>query len=108
MGRSERVIDMTEPQVWTLMGIFGTALLGMMTLLSQFLWRGISSKFDSIDARFDAVDARFDAVDAKFDAIDQRFIDMERQMETRFDSVDKQIAHLDRDVQAVARRVFPE
>lgn len=101
MGRSERVIDMTEPQVWTLMGIFGTALLGMMALLSQFLWRGISSKFD-------AVDARFDAVDAKFDAIDQRFIDMERQMETRFDSVDKQIAHLDRDVQAVARRVFPE
>ena len=60
---------MTEPQVWTLIGVFAAALFGMLTLMSTMFVRLINAKFETLEAKID---------------------------------------HLDRDVQAIARRVFPE
>ena len=60
---------MTEPQVWTLIGVFATALFGMLTLMSTMFVRFINAKFETLEVKID---------------------------------------HLDRDVQAIARRVFPE
>jgi hypothetical protein len=63
------VLEVTEPQVWTLIGVFAMALFGMLTLMSTMFVRLINAKFDIVNAKLE---------------------------------------HLDRDVQAIARRVFPE
>jgi hypothetical protein len=63
------VLEVTEPQVWTLIGVFAAALFGMLTLMSTMFVRLINAKFETLEAKID---------------------------------------HLDRDVQAIARRVFPE
>ena len=67
---------MNEPQVWTLIGVFATALFGVIGLMSSLLVRFINAKFDRVDAQFELVHVKFD--------------------------------HLDRDIQTIARRVFPE
>jgi hypothetical protein len=76
---------MTEPQVWVLIGVFATAIFGMLTWQTISFNRALKTSIDSLrevmDARFDAVNARFDAVDSKIDG-------------------------LDRDVQALTRHVF--
>jgi hypothetical protein len=100
------VITLTEPQIWTIIGVFAATLLGTMTLLSTTLMRSISGQITSLrnemvtgfkgfeglrnemNARFEAVDARFQAVDARFDAVNSR------------------LDNLDRDVQALSERVF--
>lgn len=74
---------MNEPQVWTLIGVFATALFGVIGLMTAMLMRIVKAGFDRVDAQFARVDAQFEAVHVKFD-------------------------HLDRDIQAIARRVFPE
>ncbi|HEY5224760.1 MAG TPA: hypothetical protein VIJ18_17145 [Microbacteriaceae bacterium] len=98
---------MTEPQVWTLIGVFAAAIFGVMTLMSTLFVRVIRSEIGGLRgemagqigglraemtgqigglrgemvARFEAVDHRFEAVDKRFDC-------------------------LDRDVQALTKRVF--
>ena len=75
---------MTTAQGWTLLSILALFASLIVTLvLAQ-----IRSLRGYIDVRFDAVATRFDAVSTRFDAVDARFDD------------------LDRDVQAVANRVF--
>lgn len=70
------MVELNEPQVWTLIGVFATALGGVLTFMSTMFMR-------TLDARFLAVQAQFETVHVKLD-------------------------HLDRDVQAIASRVFPE
>ncbi len=71
---------MTEPQVWTLIGVFAAAMFGLLTLMSTMFVRLMNAGFEGLRAE---MNARFERVDTRFD-------------------------HLDRDVQAIARRVFPE
>jgi hypothetical protein len=72
------VIDMTEPQVWVLIGIFATAIFGMLTWQTISFNRALRTSIDSVR---DVMDARLASVDAKLDG-------------------------LDRDVQALTRHVF--
>jgi hypothetical protein len=66
---------MTEPQVWVLIGVFATAVFGMLTWQTISFNRALKTSIDSLrevmDARFDAVNARFDAVDSKIDGLDR-------------------------------------
>lgn len=78
---------MTEPQVWTLIGVFAAALFGMLTLMTTMFVRMIRAEFGSIRAEFGSVRAEIDG--------------MRDTMNRRFD-------YLDRDVQALTRRVFGE
>lgn len=79
------MIDLTEPQTWVLIGIFGAAIfstIGLQTAsFNRNLTTAISSLRESMESKFGEVSARFDATNAKIDT-------------------------LDRDVQALARRVF--
>lgn len=92
------MIQMNEPQVWTLIGVFAAGLFATITFTTQVMWRSINGRFDAFQAEMKTefasiraeTAAQFDAVNAKFDA-----------MQTR-------IEHLDRDIQAISRRVFPE
>jgi hypothetical protein len=66
---------MTEPQVWTLIGVFAAVMLGGMTLMTTLLTRTISAKFDAADSRIESLrgemNARFDTMDVKFSTLDK-------------------------------------
>ncbi len=109
-----RVIEVTEPQVWVLIGVFAASMFGMITIVTVSITRtltaaigGVRSEIaglesglraeivglrETMDARFAAVDARFSNVDARFEAMDAKF-------SGKFEL-------LDRDIQALSRRVF--
>ncbi|MBX3094671.1 MAG: hypothetical protein KF680_09100 [Cryobacterium sp.] len=79
---------MTEPQVWTLIGVFGALMAGGHAVLIAMMRAQISGLRNEMIARFATVDARFEAVDAKFDRVMTK------------------LEHLDRDVQHLMNREF--
>ncbi len=84
---------MSNAQSWTLLGMVGL-LLGT---IGSLLVHQVRLVGDRIDARFTGLESTFDA----------RFTGLESIMGARFDAVDRRFDHLDRDVQAIARVVFP-
>ncbi|MFB7844345.1 hypothetical protein [Microbacterium sp. NPDC056052] len=68
-------MTMTEPQVWTLIGVFAAVMLGGMTLMTTLLTRTISAKSDAADSRIETLrvemNARFDTMDVKFSTLDK-------------------------------------
>lgn len=118
------VIEMTEPQVWTLIGVFAAALAGMITFTTQAMWRALTSRIDSLRDEMRAefasmrteTAARFDSMrtetatrlDSARTETAARFDSVQTETAAQFESLRTQIAHLDRDVQAISRRVFPE
>lgn len=71
---------MNEPQVWTLIGVFAAALVGIIGLFSTMFARLIRAEVGGL----------------------------RNEMIARFDKVDARLDHLDRDAQAVVAKVFPE
>lgn len=53
---------MTEPQVWTLIGVFATGLFGMMTLMSTMFVRIIRTEIQGVRRRLDRLDADVNAL----------------------------------------------
>ncbi len=49
-------MDMTEPQVWTLIGVFVAIMLGGMTLMTTLLTRVVRSEIGRLEVKFDALD----------------------------------------------------
>lgn len=60
---------MTEPQVWTLIGVFAAAMFGMITIVSTLFVQVMRSEFGRVGARFDAMDARIDNLDRDVQAL---------------------------------------
>ncbi|MBX3094584.1 MAG: hypothetical protein KF680_08635 [Cryobacterium sp.] len=69
---------MTEPQVWTLIGVFAAAIFGMITIVMTTFHRTLTLSVEKLEIKIDALDAKFTS---KIDA-------------------------LDRDIQALSRHVF--
>ena len=96
---------MTEPQVWTLIGVFAASMFAMNTLMSSWFVRVLRAEVGGLRAEMRAeiaglrgeMNARFERVDAQFERVD-----------AQFERVDVKLTHLDRDVQALAREVFPK
>jgi len=86
------VTEWTEPQVWTLIGVFTAAMFSMMGLITGMFTRVLRAEIgglrETMDARFQGIDARFAAMDAKIDSVHRR------------------LDGIDRDVQVLIRRVF--
>jgi hypothetical protein len=72
------VIEMTEPQVWTLIGVFAAALFGVLTLMSTMFLRVIRAEIGGLRA----------------------------EMGAEFGRVHDKIDSLDRDVQALTKRIY--
>jgi hypothetical protein len=70
------VITLTEPQVWTLIGVFSAAIFGVLTI-------------------------GFAALRAEMKALRNELL---TKMDAGFDTVNKRIDYLDRDVQYLMRR----
>ena len=81
------VIEVTEPQAWTLIGVFASVFFAMFATMPGWFVRVLRAEVGGLraemSAKFERVDAQFGRVDVKLD-------------------------HLDRDVQALARQVFPD
>jgi phage-related protein len=108
------VIELTEPQTWTTIGVLSAALIGMITVVTSVLMRTINSQisgvrnemgsfrnemvvgFDSLrsEVRSEIGGLRAE-MNARFEVVD-----------IRFESVNSRIDSLDRDVQALANKVF--
>jgi len=85
---------MNDPQVWTLIGVFTTIMLGGMTLMTTLINRATTTAINGVGVKIEGLrgemNARFDGVNA------------------RFDGVNVKIEHLDRDVNMLIRRARGE
>ncbi|MEV8249659.1 hypothetical protein AB0O87_01880 [Microbacterium sp. NPDC076768] len=57
---------MTEPQVWTLIGIFAGGMLATATLISTLFLRIMQNGFDGIGKEFENVRKEFTSVRTEF------------------------------------------
>lgn len=103
---------MNEPQVWTLIGVFAAVLTGMIMLVLRTMnaqFAAMNSKFDAVNSQFDTVNSRFDSLQNELKAEISDSIGLLRgEMMTEIATLRVEIGHLDRDVQAISRRVFPD
>lgn len=93
---------MNVAQAWTVVGILGAFGLAMVGLMSQFLvakvdqiLTRVTASEERLGARMDHLDGRMDHLDGRMDVLDGRMAGLEGRMDA-----------LDRDVQAIANRVF--
>jgi hypothetical protein len=83
---------MTEPQVWVLVGIFATAIIGMLGWQTTSFNRNLMIVRDSLR---ESIESQGRVMDARFSSL-----------EIRFQRREHKVDDLDRDVQAVSRHVF--
>ncbi|MGS0562397.1 hypothetical protein [Microbacterium aurugineum] len=120
---------MTEPQVWTLIGVFATAMFGTLTLMSTMFLRTMQNGFDGVRTElkneFASVRTEFRnefaSVRTEFR---NEFASVRTEFRNEFASVrtesgsefsgvrteiraiHERIDHLDRDVSAIYRHIF--
>lgn len=81
---------MTEPQIWTIIGVFAATLVALVTIVTQSFTRSISSLRDEMVLRFEHQGEKFG------------------RLETRMDRLEKRVDDIDRDMLAISKRLFPE
>jgi hypothetical protein len=110
MGENGRVTQLTEPQVWVLIGVFSAAFFGLIGIVSTSLNRTMNARFEGMDARFESMNYRFEAMNSsmnsRFEAMDARFLSMEARVDAKFDIINVKLENMDRDIQALSRHVF--
>ena len=85
---------MNDPQVWTLIGVFTTIMLGGMTLMTTLINRTLSNAIYGVEGKIQGLDAKIEG--------------LRGEMNARFDTVNTKIEHLDRDVTTLMRRAWGE
>lgn len=83
---------MTESQVWVLVGIFATAIFGMLGWQTTSFNRNLMIVRDSLR---ESIESQGRVMDARFSSL-----------EIRFQRLEHKVDDLDRDVQAISRHVF--
>jgi len=86
------VIELTEPQIWTLIGVFTAAVIGMLSWQTIMFNRTLRTAIESVGTRIDALR----------EITDLRLTSLEKKV----DGLERKVDGLDRDVQALSRRVF--
>lgn len=85
------MVTLSEPQVWTLIGVFGAAIFGVLTIGFAALRSELRNAVSGLRAEMTGMRGE---LSSKIDA--------------RFDAVEKRIDYLDRDVQYLMRKEFGE
>ena len=88
--------ELTEPQVWVLIGVFAAAFFGMIGIVTTSLNRTMNARFEGMSS---SMNSRFEAMDARFEA-------MEARVDSKFDIINIKLENMDRDIQALSRHVF--
>jgi hypothetical protein len=81
------VLTLNEPQVWTVIGVFATALFGMLGFVMTSIQRTIRTEIASVRTE-----------------LGSEIGYLRSEMGVRFDSLSSRIDHLDRDVQFLMKR----
>ncbi|ALJ19059.1 hypothetical protein [Microbacterium sp. No. 7] len=100
---------MNDPQIWTLIAVFGTIMIGGLTLSTTLINRSTQAQVNGLRGELDAqigglrgeLDAQIGGLrgelSARFDAV-----------HSRLDTIDAKITHLDRDVTWLMNRAWGE
>lgn len=59
---------MTEPQVWVLIGVFATAIFGMLTIVSTLFLRVLRAELAGVEGR---IIGRLDQLEQRVDGLDR-------------------------------------
>ena len=94
---------MTEPQVWTLIGVFAAGMFGTITLVSTMFLRTMQNGFDGVRREFDSVRGEFRN---EFASVRTEFGSEFAGMRTEIQALHGRIDHLDRDVNAIYHHLF--
>lgn len=90
------MIELTEPQVWVLIGIFAAAMFGMIGIVTSSFNRTLVAAIGGVEAKIGGVEAEIrglrETMDAKFTAMDVKFT--------------SKLEVLDKDIQALTRRAY--
>ncbi|MFS0852928.1 hypothetical protein [Microbacterium sp. 179-I 3D4 NHS] len=74
---------LTEPQIWTMIGVFTAAMFGMMTLVSTLFIRVVRTEIGSLRtemvSRFETVDVRIDGLDRDVQALVKHTFGLDRE-----------------------------
>jgi len=90
------VIEVTEPQVWVLIAVFATAIFSMIGIVSVSFTRTVISAISGLEGRIAGLEGRVDA----------QIQGLRDTMDARFDAMNSKFELLDRDIQALSKRVF--
>jgi len=99
------VLTLNEPQVWTVIGVFATALFGMLGFLMSSIQRTIRTEIGSVRTE---IGSEVGSVRSELGSFKDEFrveiASLRQEMGVRFDAVSNRIDHLDRDVQFLMKR----
>ncbi len=92
LRQNEEVIELTEPQVWTLIGVFAASTFAAMGLITSMFTRVLRAEIGGVRAEISGLRGE---MNARFEVVG-----------VRFESLDRHLDGLDRDVQALTKRIF--
>lgn len=98
---------MTEPQVWTLIGVFAAGMFGTITLISTMFLRTMQNGFDGVrtEMRNEFASVRTEMRN-EFASVRTEMRSEFANVRTEIGAVHGRIDHLDRDVNAIYRHLF--
>ncbi|WP_022890576.1 hypothetical protein [Agromyces italicus] len=100
-------MTVNDAQIWTVIGVLAAAFAGTIAVTTQLMLKAFAAQVGGIGVK---VDALRDEMVLRFEQVDHRMSRVEGQMdrfESRLGGLESRFDALDRDVQAIARRVFP-
>ncbi|MFJ3473213.1 hypothetical protein ACIPJ1_09790 [Microbacterium maritypicum] len=98
---------MTEPQVWTLIGVFAAGMFGTITLISTMFLRTMQNGFDGVrtEMRNEFASVRTEFRN-EFASVRTETGSEFAGVRTEIRTVHERMDHLDRDVNAIYRHLF--
>ncbi|GAA1466431.1 hypothetical protein GCM10017607_30160 [Microbacterium thalassium] len=63
------MLEMTEPQVWTIIGVFAAAMFGMITIVSTLFIQVMRSEFGGMRSEFRRLEGKVDNLDRDVQAL---------------------------------------
>lgn len=99
------MIEVNEPQIWTLIGIFAASMFGMLRMTSTSFVNILRAEIGGVRAEIGGLRGE---VNSRIGGVHGEIGGLRAEMNARFDQLNGRMDHLDRGVQMLFRRVFPE
>lgn len=97
------MLGLNEPQIWTLIGVFGTAMFGLIALVLTSLRGQFASMRAEITTEIRGIRTE---VTSEVGTLRIEMLAGFAVLGSRIDSLDNRLDHLDRDVQLLMNREF--
>ena len=68
-GDNGKVIELTEPQVWVLIGVFAAAFFGMIGIVTTNFNRTMDARFDAMNSKFEIINVKLENMDRDIQAL---------------------------------------